>query len=110
MTGMANRIAALLVDKAPVPGHKPWPRYVIDPEAWPSIGLTLSEGGADLLGLWGDPEHVHLALRIAELPEPVVLSTEARSGTFLSIGRDHPPAIRLERALHDLFEIGRAHV
>ena len=100
---MANRIAALLVDKAPVPGHKPWPRYVIDPEAWPSIGLTLSEGGADLLGLWGDPEHVHLALRIAELPEPVVLSTEARSGTFLSIGRDHPPAIRLERALHDLF-------
>ncbi len=100
---MTNRIATLIADKTPVRGHKPWPRYVIDPEVWPSIGLTLSEGGGELLGLWGDMEHVHLALRIAELPTPVILTTEARNGTFPSIGRDHPPAIRLERALHDLY-------
>lgn len=100
---MTNRIAIFIADQTPVRGHKPWPRYVVDPEAWPSIGLTLSEGGGELLGLWGDREHVHLALRIAELPTPVVLTTEARNGTFPSIGRDHPPAIRLERAVHDLY-------
>ena len=98
-----NRIATLIADKTPITGHKPWPRYVIDPEVWPSIGLTLSEGGAELLGLWGDKEHVHLALRLVDLPAPVVLTTEARNGTFPSIGRDHPPAIRLERAIHDLY-------
>ena len=100
---MTNRIAALIADKTPVPGHRPWPRYVVDSEAWRGVGLTLSEGGADLLGLWGDATHVHVALRLTELPTPVVLTTEARSGTFPSIGRDHAPAIRLERAVHDLY-------
>jgi Ni,Fe-hydrogenase III large subunit len=86
-----------------VPHHRPWPRHAVDPESWPGVGLALSDGQADLLGLWADTDHVHIALRTAELQTPVVLSTEVRNGTFPSIGRDHAPAIRLERAIHDLF-------
>jgi Ni,Fe-hydrogenase III large subunit len=44
---------------------------------------------------------------MAVLDEPAndlaVLTFECRNGTFPSIGALHPPAIRLERAIHDLY-------
>jgi Ni,Fe-hydrogenase III large subunit len=86
----------------PVAGHRPWPRYEVDEAAWQAIGASLGKGEGDLLALWGEPGAVHLALRSAPEP-PAVVSLATSDGTFPSIGRYHPPAIRLERAIVDLY-------
>jgi Ni,Fe-hydrogenase III large subunit len=96
----AERIASLLSSLAPVRDHRPWPRYEVDAETWTAIGRALGSGGGDLLSLWGDRTHIHLALNADGAP--CVVSLGARDGGFPSIGRHHLPAIRLERAIGDL--------
>lgn len=94
-------LAELIRAGAVVDGHRPWPRVVVDEAGWTEAGARLASGRLTLLGLWGERAAVHMAL----LDEPdaiAVVSLEAPQGTFPSIGRGHPPAIRLERALRDL--------
>ena len=84
-----------------VESHAPWPRAVVTPEDWRrAIGL-LAEGHWTLLGLWGERDQVHLAL--SDGGEFGVLSLVCEDGRFPSIGRSHPPAMRLERAIRDLW-------
>ena len=70
---------------------------------WRAATSALADGELTLLGLWGDAGAVHMAL-LDEAPatSPSSAST-ARSGRFPSVGALHPPAIRLERAIRDLF-------
>jgi Ni,Fe-hydrogenase III large subunit len=84
-----------------VEGHAPWPRAVVNAEAWEAAGKELAQGRMMLLGLWGEREAVHMAL--LETPDIGVLSLECPEGHFPSIGLHHPAAIRLERAVQDLF-------
>ena len=98
---MPERIAAYLSNLTPVADHRPWPRYEVDADTWSAIGAALGEGGGDLLALWGERTRVHLALRSGGTPS--VVSLAVRDGGFPSIGRHHAPAIRLERAIADLF-------
>lgn len=100
---MNDRIAKALASRTPVAGHRPWPRYEVDEESWTAIGQALGEGGGDLLGLWGDKDEVHLALRAGEQGNPCVVSLRVKNESFPSIGRHHAPAIRLERAVRDLY-------
>jgi Ni,Fe-hydrogenase III large subunit len=100
---MSERLAALIAGRTPVAGHRPWPRYEIDEADWLTIAQELGAGGGDLLGLWGEKEHVHLALRVAGAAAPCVVSLRIKSAGFPSVGRYHAPAIRLERAVHDLY-------
>jgi len=97
-----NAIESVLEGLAPAAGHAPWPRYDVDTQTWTSIGKALGSGAADLLGLWGDADAVHLALRAAPA-EPCVISLAVALGGFPSIGAYHAPAIRLERTVHDLY-------
>jgi Ni,Fe-hydrogenase III large subunit len=83
--------------------HRPWPRAVVGPRTWQSIAAGLAEGRCILLGLWGEAETVHAALLAAEPTEIAVFSLECPNRRFPSIGEQHPPAIRLERAIRDLF-------
>ena len=59
---------------------------------------------ATLLGLWGERRAVHMALldEASDRDRRRSAST-VRDGTFPSVGAVHPPAIRLERAIRDLF-------
>ena len=86
-----------------VDGHRPWPRVVADDETWRSIAARFHDGDATLLGLWGEVGAVHMAILDEASPGMVVVSFECRHGNFPSVGQFHPPAIRLERAIHDLF-------
>jgi Ni,Fe-hydrogenase III large subunit len=86
----------------PVAHHRPWPRYEIDAAAWEAIGAVLGSGQGDLIALWGEPGAVHLALR-SPRQSPAIASLAVRDNAFPSIGRYHPPAIRLERAIADLY-------
>ena len=56
-----------------------------------------------LLGLWGDADAVHMALLNEEPFDIGVVTIESKDGTFPSVGAVHPPAIRLERTIRDLY-------
>ncbi len=69
--------------------------------SWDDAVARLVDGSATLLSLWGEREAVHLAL--LHEGEVVHLGFACRDGRYPSLGREHPPAIRLERAARDLY-------
>jgi Ni,Fe-hydrogenase III large subunit len=83
--------------------HRPWPRVVVDAEGWDVAAFLAADGRCTLLGLWGEQNGVHMALAVQDPLEIAVVSLPCPDRTFPSVGRHHPPAIRLERATSDLF-------
>ena len=53
--------------------------------------------------VWGDAPAVHMALLDDTSSDIAVLSYICEDGTYPSVGARHPPAIRLERAIRDLY-------
>ena len=86
-----------------IAAHRPWPRAVVDAEGWDSAAFLAADGRCTLLGLWGEKDAVHMALAVQDPLEIAVFSLPCPDGAFPSVGRHHPPAIRLERAIRDLF-------
>ena len=56
-----------------------------------------------LLGLWGEPSTVHMAIMDEADRRNRAVSLDCPDHSYPSIGKHHPPALRLERAAHDLF-------
>ncbi|HET9716011.1 MAG TPA: NADH-quinone oxidoreductase subunit C [Pseudolabrys sp.] len=83
--------------------HRPWPRMRVNEDGWREAIELLNQGRCDLLGLWGDAPDVHMALFESQFGELAVLTHTSKSGRYPSVGAHHPPAIRLERAIRDLF-------
>jgi len=79
-----------------------WPHSTIDREAWQATAARLRAGELSLLGLWGEPGVVHMAVLRGATSECSLLSLACESGRYPSIGLLHPPAQRLERAVRDL--------
>ncbi|HEV8390545.1 MAG TPA: hydrogenase expression protein HypE [Dongiaceae bacterium] len=86
-----------------IAAHRPWPRVVVDREGWDSASFLAADGRCTLLGLWGEKNAVHMALATQDPLEIAVVSLPCPDGAFPSVGQHHPPAIRLERAICDLF-------
>src|SRR5258708_25294580 len=78
-----------------------WTRSAVNREAWDQAGERVRSGELSLLSLWGEPGRAHMAV-IDSSHELHVLSFACDANRFPSIGRLHPPAIRLERAMRDL--------
>jgi Ni,Fe-hydrogenase III large subunit len=76
-----------------------------DPSAqdWTDASRRLAAGAATLVSLWGDAGCVRMALHERESAELTMLALPCPGGAFPSVGAVHPPAIRLERAIADLF-------
>ena len=83
--------------------HRPWPRADVADEGWQQAIDLLASGRCTLLGLWGDAPQVHMALLDETAGDVVVLSYTCKAGQYPSVAARHPPAIRFERAIHDLF-------
>jgi Ni,Fe-hydrogenase III large subunit len=83
--------------------HRPWPRTVVSADAWRLAAKLLADARATMLGLWGDGGAVHLAVTDELSAEIAVFTFECPDGRFPSVGALHPPAIRLERAIQDLY-------
>ncbi|GGG18441.1 hydrogenase expression protein HypE [Caldovatus sediminis] len=85
--------------------HRPWPRRMADAPGWERAAARLAAGEGTLLALWGEPDCAHMAIldEGAASPGIEVLSLACPDGRFPSVGRVHAPAIRLERAMRDLF-------
>src|SRR2546421_13081984 len=86
-------------------GHRPWPRAIIDRQAWQAVAGQLAASRWILSGLWGDAGAVHMALLDEAAAGMAVVTLPCPGGQFPSVGQGHPPAIRLERTICDLFGI-----
>ncbi len=87
----------------PVAQHRPWPRAMVDFEAWNSAAVQLADGLWTMLGLWGEAASVHMALLDNADNDIGVISLDCPDSRYPAIGQHHAPAIRLERANRDLF-------
>lgn len=96
------KLQAVLAGGQSVPDHHPWPRAVVTPEIWHELLQGLAGGLWNLLGLWGEPGAVHLAVHEEASGALGVASLPCPDGRFPSVGRRHPPAQRLERTITDL--------
>ena len=92
---------ALIASGKPVADHRPWPRVVVDARGWGNAIAALTAGELTLVSEWGEPGMVHMAL--ADDGGLAVVSLAAPDGHFPSVGASHAPAIRLERAMADLY-------
>jgi Ni,Fe-hydrogenase III large subunit len=100
-TQTAAKLRDVIRSGRPVDNHSPWPRAVVNHEGWRRAAGLLSAGQWTLLGLWADREEAHMAL--TDDGDLGVLSVACENKRFPSIGQSHPPAIRLERAIRDLW-------
>jgi Ni,Fe-hydrogenase III large subunit len=83
--------------------HRPWPRAVVDARLWNFAAGELAAGNWSLLGLWGEPSTIHMAIKDETTAEIAVVSLDCPDRSYPSIAAQHPPALRLERTAHDLF-------
>jgi len=75
----------------------------VDADGWRDAVAALAMGEATLVDLWGEPDIVRMALQVSGEPAIVVVALHCPTGTFPSVGQSHAPAIRLERAITDLY-------
>ncbi len=83
--------------------HRPWPRVTVTDDGWRQAIDLLADSSCTLLGLWGDTPEIHMALLKETSSDVAVVSYVCKSGKYPSVAARHPPAIRLERAIRDLF-------
>ncbi len=79
-----------------------WQRSIKSREDWERAAARLQAGELALLALWGEPGQAHMAVMHNETAAIALLSVACEANRYPSLGRVHPPAIRLERALRDL--------
>jgi Ni,Fe-hydrogenase III large subunit len=96
-------ISALQDKGNQVAAHRPWPRVVVDTDVWRQAVLGVAAGEATMLGLWSDGEAVHMGLIAEPATELLVVSLPCPERCFPSVGATHPPALRLERSIRDLY-------
>lgn len=92
----------------PVPGHRPWPRYMLDEEGWQGLIGQLAVSDWVLLGLWGEGAEIHCALRDDLTNDIAVCSLACPDRSFPSMAHVRPAALRLERAIFDLHGLAPA--
>ena len=100
---MISALAELLADGLRVEAQHPWPRVIVAPETWNGAAEGLANGRLTLLGLWSDSAAVHMALLNEKPFDLAVMTLENAAGGYPSIGAVHGPAIRLERAIYDIY-------
>src|ERR1700686_478001 len=83
--------------------HRPWPRAMVDASVWHFAASELAQRRWRPLGLWGEPSTVHMAIMDEDAAEIAVVSLDCPDRSYPSISKHHPPALRSERAIHDLF-------
>ena len=86
-----TRLHELIRSGRNVDAHHPWPRAAVDAEGWRQATTLLAAGQWSLLGLWGEVDHVHLALSDAAHDEIGVLSLACEDRRFPSIGPSGTP-------------------
>src|ERR1700680_3179350 len=92
----------LMLEGREIQQHSPWPRTMVDASVWKFAASELAQGRWSLLGLWGEPTTVHMALIDGHTAEIAIVSLDCPDHAYPSVSKHHPPALRLERAVNDL--------
>jgi Ni,Fe-hydrogenase III large subunit len=101
---MTPPLHAFLGEQGRATAWLPWPRFAMSQAAWLRLRDRLgAEPDWALLGLWGDDGHVHGAFRDERDGAIAVATLACRNGAFPSLAGMRPSAIRLERAIQDLY-------
>ena len=87
----------------PVAEHRPFPRFRLDSSSWHGMIEQMPSAEWTVMALWGEPDEVHVALRDEENGQIAVASHPCPEHRFYSMAKVRPCAIRLERAIHDLW-------
>lgn len=96
-------IDTILAGSPRIERHRPWPSVVVERAAWDETAGLLAAGELTLLSLWAEAGRMRMAVLGDDEPRVVVLSLDCPDNRYPSVGRLHAPALRLERAAHDLF-------
>jgi Ni,Fe-hydrogenase III large subunit len=96
-------LSDLLAAGQPVAAHQPWPRAHVQANTWRDAINHLADGRLTLLSLWGGRGHINMAVLATDPSEVAVLTLDCPDNRYPSVGRLHAPAIRMERAIRDLF-------
>ncbi|MDA8231974.1 MAG: nickel-dependent hydrogenase large subunit [Magnetospirillum sp.] len=86
-----------------VPASRPWPRFVLDGKSWRQLVERMDAAEWVLLAEWGEPDEVHAALRDEETGDIAIASRSSPDRRFFAIGQVRPGAVRMERAIRDLW-------
>jgi Ni,Fe-hydrogenase III large subunit len=98
-----SALLPLLAAGRRITDHYPWPCAVVEAATWRLATQLLADGSVTLLSIWGEADRVHMALLAEGDPAIGVVSLDCPDGRYPSVGAVHSPAIRLERALRDLY-------
>jgi Ni,Fe-hydrogenase III large subunit len=98
-----HTLSAVVGSGSVVQCHRSWQRIHINADAWEMAAKFLAEPQYTLMGLWGDVGSVHMAILDEFSYHLKILSLGCQDGKFPSVAEVYPPAIRLERAVSDLF-------
>src|SRR5450432_4017917 len=93
----------LMLEGRAVQHHGRWPRATVDISIWKFAAGEVARRRWSLLDLWGEPATVHMAIMDADTGEIATVSLDCPDLTYPSVGLHHPPALRLERAVNDLY-------
>jgi Ni,Fe-hydrogenase III large subunit len=96
---------ALFGSHAADPAHRGWPRVAAGPDSWRGVGEALREGKLDLLALWGEADAIQCTLYEPATRRIITARLPVGASKAPSLGLFHAPALRLERAIADLFGI-----
>ncbi|WKW52409.1 hydrogenase large subunit [Rhodomicrobium lacus] len=78
-------------------------RIEADTALWIGLARGCAAGWHDLGALWIDDHHVRMALWDARENCRAIVSLTLKAGAYPSVGLHHAPALRLERAMRDLY-------
>jgi Ni,Fe-hydrogenase III large subunit len=88
-----------------IENSRPWPRGLVGADGWRFAAAQLSHRLWELVALWAEPTVVHCAMRDVLSGESAILSLPCTHGAYTSLAQWHPPAMRLERTIRDLFGV-----
>jgi len=100
---MTSSLSEILAEGLGIEPQRHQRRAIVAPGTWKLACQQLADGRLILFGLWGDVGAVHMALLNEDPPEIGIVTLETVDGAFPSVGAVHPPAIRLERTIRDLY-------
>ncbi|BDV37238.1 nickel-dependent hydrogenase large subunit [Methylocystis bryophila] len=100
MVGMLQK-EKLASSAFPIPS-RPWPREVVGAAGWKRTIEEIASGASDMLSLWSDGAWVYLGVFEKDTVRIVSFDCGAEK-SYPAVGYLHPPAIRLEKAIRDLF-------